>query len=135
MFVCTLASIGMLNVPEDRSGVPFTLFIGALPIFFRFLSNYCKEYVVTTERLYLEDGILAKSKKDIPLNKINDIELTQGIIQRMVGSGNLLVLTGNDKSKRLKDISNPEKFKNEVSQLLRINTSAPTAVMVERKAA
>ena len=73
MCLCMISFLGMIFDPNSRSSAPFTFLIGVLPVLFRWLSNYCKEYVVTNERLYLEDGIFAKSKKDIPLNKINDI--------------------------------------------------------------
>jgi len=120
----TLSALGHLIAVIQRttefngSALFFILLIGWMPAIYRFLANKCKHYVVTNQRLYVEEGILAKSKKDIPLQKVNDLEVSQGIIQRMFGAGNLLVLTGNDKPNRLTNIENPEVFKNQISEVL-----------------
>lgn len=87
------------------------------PLVYKVVANKCKDYSVTNQRLYIEEGILAKRKKDIPLQKINDLEVSQGILQRIFGSGNILVLTGNDKPTRLTNIDNPETFKNQISEI------------------
>jgi uncharacterized membrane protein YdbT with pleckstrin-like domain len=105
--------------PEGQQGpnilVMITVFFG--PLVYKFLSNKCKDYSVTNQRLYIEEGIISKKKKDIPLQKINDLEVNQGIIQRFLGSGNILVLTGNDKPTKLTNIDNPETFKNSISEI------------------
>ncbi|MBK9293576.1 MAG: PH domain-containing protein [Oligoflexia bacterium] len=118
MILCTITSIGMFTDSSNGPYAVYVLLLGAGPFAYKYLSNVCKDYVLTNERLYLENGILAKSKKDIPLNKINDVELHQSLIQRIFGCGNLIILTGNDKPHVMKNIAKPELFKNNVSQII-----------------
>lgn len=116
----TLFIIGLLAAPKtDGESTPIFWFVilGWAPLISKFLANKCKDYSVTNQRLYVEEGIIAKKKKDIPLQKINDLEVSQGILQRMLGAGNILVLTGNDKPTILANIDNPEAFKNQISEI------------------
>ena len=95
-----------------------TFLLGNFPLLYKFLQNKCKSYVLTSERLYIEDGIISKTKKDIPNNKMNDIEMSQDIIQRLFGAGDILVLTGNDKPSRLSNIDSPEDFKDKLTEVI-----------------
>jgi uncharacterized membrane protein YdbT with pleckstrin-like domain len=97
----------------------FTAFIGFFPLTYRILQNKGKHYILTNNRLYVENGIIAKSKKDIPIHKMNDVEMSQGIVQRIFGSGDIVVLTGNDKPTRLTNIDFPEVFKNQLTEVMR----------------
>jgi uncharacterized membrane protein YdbT with pleckstrin-like domain len=96
----------------------FVLAIGAFPVLVRYVQNRCKHYVVTNERFYVEDGILSKSTREIPLQKINDVTLKQGIIQRMIGTGDVLILAGNDVPVVIKNVTTPEAFRQAVSMLV-----------------
>ncbi len=109
--------------PADDNSVTilmpfFVAVIFFLPYVYRWLQNKCKSYVVTNQRLYVEEGVLSKTKNDIPLAKINDLVLKQGIFQRIVGAGDLSILTGNDKITVIRDIDEPDTFKNAVSEVL-----------------
>lgn len=91
--------------------ISFQFVIFFLPLALKLLKNKCKTYAVTDQRLYIEEGILAKTKVDIPFQKINDIQMNQGIIQRILGSGNIMVFSGNSIPVIIKDIDNPNEFK------------------------
>lgn len=113
-----LSFLGQLLGPEKSGVVMFwTAVLGFGPITYVWLQNKNKTYVVTNQRLYVEEGILAKTKTDIPFNKINDISFSQGIFQRMFGSGNVAVMTGNDKPTKLSDLDEPEKFREALSSI------------------
>jgi uncharacterized membrane protein YdbT with pleckstrin-like domain len=81
------------------------------PFIHTWLRNKTKRYIVTNLRLYVEEGIISRTITDIPLNKINDTALSQGLVQRMFGSADLSVMTGNHKPTILKDIDCGEQFK------------------------
>ena len=120
-FFCLAALVSLISVAQGKSSVGALvqiLVIGFFPLGFRLLQNKCKHYVVTNQRLYVEQGILAKTKRDIPLNKINDLEMNQGILQRYWDAGNIFVLTGNDKPTRLTNISAADDFKAKISAML-----------------
>ncbi len=51
----------------------------------------CTHYVVTNERILLQDGVVARERRDLPLNRINDHLLTQSLLDRLFGSGTLTI--------------------------------------------
>jgi uncharacterized membrane protein YdbT with pleckstrin-like domain len=48
-------------------------------------------YELTTRRLRLRQGILSRSGRDFPLTRISDVSFSHGLIDRMLGCGNLIV--------------------------------------------
>lgn len=48
-------------------------------------------YEVTTRRLRLREGIVSRSGRDFPLNRISDVSFSQGLLDRMFGCGRLIV--------------------------------------------
>ncbi|GAA2640810.1 PH domain-containing protein [Paractinoplanes durhamensis] len=51
----------------------------------------CTHYVVTTERVLLQDGVIARARRDLPLNRIDNHLMTQTVLDRMFGSGTLTI--------------------------------------------
>jgi len=112
--------ISLFGSHETKTGTisPWMAVIFYGPLIYTFLKNKSKAYVITNERIYIEEGILAKSKKDIPLEKVNDFELTQGFVQRLFGAGNVMVLTGNSKPTKLTNIDSVDDFRETASALI-----------------
>jgi uncharacterized membrane protein YdbT with pleckstrin-like domain len=48
-------------------------------------------YEVTTRRLRLREGIISRSGRDFPLNRISDVSFSQGPLDRIFGCGRLIV--------------------------------------------
>jgi len=48
-------------------------------------------YELTTRRLRMRDGILVRHGRDIPLARINDVSFERGLLDRLLGSGRLVV--------------------------------------------
>jgi uncharacterized membrane protein YdbT with pleckstrin-like domain len=48
-------------------------------------------YELTTRRLRLREGILSRSGRDFPLTRISDVSFSHGLIDRLLGCGNLVV--------------------------------------------
>jgi uncharacterized membrane protein YdbT with pleckstrin-like domain len=48
-------------------------------------------YELTNRRLRLRQGILSRTGRDIPLNRISDVKFEQGLIDRIFGCGRLIV--------------------------------------------
>ena len=46
----------------------------------------CTHYVVTGERILLQDGVIARERRDLPLNRINDHALSQSLLDRLTGA-------------------------------------------------
>jgi uncharacterized membrane protein YdbT with pleckstrin-like domain len=48
-------------------------------------------FELTTRRLRMRDGIITRHGRDIPLARINDVSFTKGLLDRLLGSGRLVV--------------------------------------------
>lgn len=48
-------------------------------------------YELTTRRMRLRDGILTRNGRDIPLSRITDVSFRKGVLDRLLGSGTLVV--------------------------------------------
>ena len=53
-------------------------------------------FVVTSTRVVHREGFVAKRSMEIPLDKINDVRFEQGIIDRMVGAGTLIIQSASE---------------------------------------
>ncbi|HUG29069.1 MAG TPA: PH domain-containing protein [Candidatus Limnocylindria bacterium] len=77
-----------------------------------YLSWYAQDYVVTNRRVMVVEGILNKRSADSSLEKINDAVLEQNVFGRMLGYGDLDILTANDQSvDRLRMLAEAQQFK------------------------
>jgi len=48
-------------------------------------------YELTSRRMRLRDGILARNGRDIPLSRVTDVSFRKGVLDRVFGSGTLVV--------------------------------------------
>lgn len=107
--------VSLISSSKSYSFIP--MIIGSIPFAYRWLDNKSKTFIVTNERVYIESGILAKMKKDVSLKKINEVNVVQSFIQRILGSGSILIMTGNDKPVIIADLDNSDDFKDTISKL------------------
>ncbi len=88
------------------------LLIGLAWLIQIYLSWYAQDYVVTNRRVMKVEGILKKRSADSSLEKINDAVLEQSVLGRMLGYGDLDILTANEQSvDRLRMLSQAQTFK------------------------
>jgi uncharacterized membrane protein YdbT with pleckstrin-like domain len=48
-------------------------------------------FELTNKRLRMRDGIITRHGRDIPLARINDVSFSKGLLDRLLGSGRLVV--------------------------------------------
>jgi hypothetical protein len=63
-----------------------------------YLNWYAEDYVITNRRVMKVEGVLKKRSADSSLEKINDAVLEQSVFGRMLGYGDLDILTANEQS-------------------------------------
>jgi hypothetical protein len=106
--------------PHDSSGaatllgaLAAILFLGGLAFLAWATLRYLnQEYVLTNRRVIEVAGVVNKRSTDSSLEKINDAILTQSIFGRMLGFGDLEVLTASEAGiERFRMIVNPIGFK------------------------
>ncbi|MES1239239.1 MAG: PH domain-containing protein, partial [Chloroflexota bacterium] len=77
-----------------------------------YLNWYAQDYVITNRRVMKVEGVLKKRSADSSLEKINDAVLEQSVFGRMLGYGDLDILTANEQSvDRYRMLSEAQTFK------------------------
>jgi membrane protein YdbS with pleckstrin-like domain len=74
------------------------LVIGLAMVLFSYLQWYVEDYVVTNMRVLKVSGILTKHSIGSSLEKINDLVMRQGPLGRILGYGDLTILTASEES-------------------------------------
>ena len=71
--------------------------------------------VLTTDRLILRAGVLSKSGREIPLERINDISFHQHLFERLLGTGDLTVESAGERGQEtLRRVPDPERLQREI---------------------
>jgi uncharacterized membrane protein YdbT with pleckstrin-like domain len=92
------ASAALILLPPGGRTAIIRLVIGAVAVVAAFiwvlvpvLRWRTTSYELTTRRLRLREGILARSGRDFPLIRISDVSFSHGLIDRLLGCGKLIV--------------------------------------------
>ncbi|MEK7423900.1 MAG: PH domain-containing protein [Actinomycetota bacterium] len=76
----------------------------------RYLKWTTTYFVITSHRLIFRTGVIAKSGVEIPLERVNNVNFNQGIFERILGAGDLLIESGGeDGQSRFSDIRHPDR--------------------------
>jgi membrane protein YdbS with pleckstrin-like domain len=76
------------------------------------------EYVITNRRVIVRTGIVARQGRDMPLQRINDVHFEYGVIDRMLGCGNLIVESAGETGQlRITAVPDVELIQREVFRL------------------
>jgi len=94
-----LATLGLagflLAVVDDSIGRYAILGVAALLVLVFFLWPLLKwrttHFVVTTERVVMRTGVLARSGRDIPLQRVNDVSFQHTFFERLLRCGKLTI--------------------------------------------
>jgi uncharacterized membrane protein YdbT with pleckstrin-like domain len=66
-------------------------------------------FVVTSDRVIHRQGLVAKSSMEIPLEKINDVRFHQGVFERVIGAGDLIIESAGEAGRQVfSEIRHPE---------------------------
>lgn len=103
------------NVIGSTAGMVFAG-LGLLALLWlgtRYLTWATTVFVITTDRLILRSGVLAKHGKEIPLERLNDIAVSQTLFERVIRSGDVTLESGGERgSQVVSNISRPFEVQN-----------------------
>ena len=96
VLVVTLAVAIFLDRLIDNGIVSLVVWVLALVVVVwwvlrPFLDWLTATYTITTKRLITREGLLARKGHDIPLMRISDVAYDQGLLDRMLGCGTLVI--------------------------------------------
>lgn len=61
-------------------------------------------FVVTDRRVLVREGVFTRQGMDIPLQRISSVQFRQGLLERMLGAGTLVVESDSDESLEFDDV-------------------------------
>jgi uncharacterized membrane protein YdbT with pleckstrin-like domain len=98
VIVVVVALVAEVMIPSGSAAALARLVVGAVAILavmlwlmVPVLRWRTTTYELTTRRLRMRDGIITRHGRDIPLARINDVSFTKGLLDRLLGSGRLVV--------------------------------------------
>jgi uncharacterized membrane protein YdbT with pleckstrin-like domain len=125
-------------LPTNDGGRIGVAVVGAISLFFAVTRGVwplvvwrSDHYVFTDERVLLQDGVLTRERRDLPLNRINDHVMSQSLLDRMFGCGTLRIDSIGDQAAELASVprvhqvqttlyelieSDPERYDDEVDE-------------------
>ena len=89
-------------------GVPLGLALFLIPAFYHIKRNMVR-YTITDSKLEIDEGFISRSTRNVPLSKIQDVTVSSGITQRLLGFGNLIIDNASEDGGKiiLKNIDRP----------------------------
>ena len=84
--VFLLASIGV----SASISIPLALALLLIPGYYHIRRNMIR-YTVTDAKLQIDNGLVARTTRNIPLSKVQDVTVSASIPQRLFGFGDLVV--------------------------------------------
>tara|TARA_B100000427_G_C15413103_1_gene552931 strand:- start:637 stop:1017 length:381 start_codon:yes stop_codon:yes gene_type:complete len=79
------------------------------------------EYGLTNKRVITKSGIISRDTDEMKLDKIETVEIKQGILGRILGYGNVICTGTGVSSVIFQSVSNPIKVKKQIDTVLSQN--------------
>lgn len=84
-----------------------------------YLRWFTTHFVLTTRRVIMREGVIARKGRDIPIFRINDVTFTHTVVERMFGAGTLMIESAGERGQvTLTDIPHVEEVQREVYTLM-----------------
>jgi uncharacterized membrane protein YdbT with pleckstrin-like domain len=132
LVVVPLTTFLLARIPDSSSqtlvraivaivGIVALIWLCVLP----FMRWWTTVYVLTTHRLILRQGIIARSGRDIPLARINDVSFSHTAIERVLRCGTLVVESAGERGQvTLTDIPHVEQIQRRLYELVEADAEA-----------
>ena len=112
------AGIILMTRPGWWQVAYFWFAVAILPLFLlirTFLVWLNQQLLITNRRIMVVQGIVNKHVRDSALEKVNDVDMTQSFVGRLLGYGTVKIITGSDIGiNEFVCIANPARFKREM---------------------
>ncbi|MFM2167141.1 MAG: hypothetical protein RIS79_1512 [Verrucomicrobiota bacterium] len=128
-FLCVILAgaiaVGATVLALPTGGLTYlALFIPAILWMVRWWVTKCTTYELTTQRLRIRSGVLNRRMDELELYRVKDYAMEQPLLLRLVGLGNLTLITS--------DATNPRLEMKAIADVENVREKLRTAVQNER---
>ena len=96
--------------------------ISAVLLVSRYIQWFTTNFVITSDRLIYRHGVLSKHGIEIPLERVNTVFFSQTIIERMLGSGDLVIESAGEQGRQsFANVRKPSAVQNEIYKQMEAN--------------
>lgn len=89
----------------------------ALPAVYHHILRQREVYTLTNRKIELTYGLIAKLRRNIPLSKVQDITVTQTVMERLLGIGDIVIDSAAQGGKiPLRNIPSPSRYADVILQ-------------------
>lgn len=81
--------LALIKIPVYIS-IPLALILLLIPAYYHLRRNMVR-YTLTDSKIEIDTGLIARTTRNIPLSKIQDVTVSASIPQRVLGFGDLLI--------------------------------------------
>jgi uncharacterized membrane protein YdbT with pleckstrin-like domain len=122
--------LALTYAPDDGAGRSIVVWgASAIGVFLliafpvrKFIAWATSYFVVTSDRVIHREGWIAKRSMEIPLEAINDVRFHQGVFERVIGAGDLIISSASEFGRQVfGDIRNPEEVQRTISHQGELN--------------
>lgn len=105
--VFLLATLGL----SASISIPLALALLLIPAYYHMRRNMVR-YTVTDSKLQIDTGLIARTTRNIPLSKVQDVTVSASIPQRLLGFGDVIVDNASDLGGQtvMHNISSPRRY-------------------------
>ena len=93
------------------------ILIGIFVFIARYIEKWTTERALTNKRLIIKRGLISRKTEEISCNRIEEVNLSQTVIQRILGSGDILIRGVGAGEIFLRNIDNPIGVQKKINQL------------------
>ncbi len=96
------------------------LLLFLIPAFYHFKQKLVR-YTLTDSKLVIDEGFVARTTRNVPIRRIQDVTVVATVLQRLLGFGNLVIDNASEEGGKalLKNINTPKYYADELLKQMR----------------
>lgn len=102
------------------AGVFFGLCLFLIPAYFHLLRRLVR-YTLTESKIEIDSGLIARTTRNVPLRRIQDVTVTANVAQRLLGFGDVVIDNASEQGGKvvLDNINSPQEYADKLLRQMR----------------
>lgn len=114
-------SFGSAQALSYPIAIAIVVYVGFVVV--KYLGWTYTHFVLTDRRVVARSGIVSKQGTEIPLDRVNNIDFSQKIFERLIGAGDLSIESaGRDGQSHFENVRHPDMVQQEIYRQMEVNS-------------